>query len=96
MDTQENHSGMTIIFFFSYIATPFEATLFILDFETALLYMDFEVVFLVMGMMIIVFILEETGILNWLAYWSYRVSRGRIWMLSIVLMFVQFIIVWQR
>jgi Na+/H+ antiporter NhaD/arsenite permease-like protein len=79
-------AGMTVIFFASYIATPFEATLFILDFETALLYIDFEVIFLILGMMIVVFILEETGILNWLAYWAYRVSRGRIWMLVVVLM----------
>jgi Na+/H+ antiporter NhaD/arsenite permease-like protein len=79
-------AGMTVIFFVSYIATPVEGTLFILDFETALLYIDFEVIFLIMGMMIVVFILEETGILNWLAYQAYRISRGRIWMLAIVLM----------
>ena len=78
--------GMTIVFFVSYIGTPFAEQLFIMDFEGALLYVDFDVIFLVMGMMIVVFILEQTGILNWLAYWAYRVSRGRVWMLSIVLM----------
>jgi len=78
--------GMTIVFFVSYIGTPFEEQLFIMDFEGALQYVDFDVIFLVMGMMIVVFILEQTGILNWLAYWAYRVSRGRVWMLSIVLM----------
>jgi Na+/H+ antiporter NhaD/arsenite permease-like protein len=78
--------GMTIIFFVSYVASPFEELLFIMDFEDALLYIDFEVIFLVMGMMIVVFILEATGILDWLAFWAYRVSRGRLWMLSIVLM----------
>lgn len=78
--------GMTIVFFVSYIGAPFEEQLFIMDFEGALQYIDFDVIFLVMGMMIVVFILEQTGILNWLAYWAYRVSRGRIWMLSIVLM----------
>jgi Na+/H+ antiporter NhaD/arsenite permease-like protein len=78
--------GMTIVFFVSYVATPLEDLLFIMDFESALLYIDFDVIFLVMGMMIVVFILEGTGILNWLAYWAYRVSGGRVWMLVIVLM----------
>lgn len=79
-------TGTVIIFLVSYIATPFNESLFILDFERALQYIDFDVIFLVMGMMIVIGILEKTGIFQWLAYWAYKVSRGRIWMLSIVLM----------
>jgi Na+/H+ antiporter NhaD/arsenite permease-like protein len=78
--------GMVVIFLVSYIATPLNQDLFILDFERAMHYINFEVFFLVMGMMIVIGILEETGIFQWLAYWSYRISRGRIWLLSIVLM----------
>jgi Na+/H+ antiporter NhaD/arsenite permease-like protein len=37
-------------------------------------------------MMIVIGIVEETGIFQWLSYWAYRISRGRVWMLSIVLM----------
>jgi len=78
--------GMAVIFLVSYIATPLSEDLFILDFERALHYINFEVIFLVMGMMIVIGILENTGLFQWLAYWAYRISRGRIWLLSIVLM----------
>jgi len=79
-------TGTTIVFLVSYIATPFNELFFILDFEGALQYIDFDVIFLVMGMMIVIGILEGTGIFQWLAYWAYRISRGRVWLLSIVLM----------
>ena len=79
-------TGMTVIFLVSYIATPFDELFFIMNFESALQYIDFDVIFLVMGMMIVIGILEETGIFQAFAYWAYRISRGRVWMLSIVLM----------
>ncbi|MBU0704585.1 MAG: citrate transporter [Chloroflexi bacterium] len=85
-DTLTALLGMAVIFLVSYIGAPFSQDLFILDFERALHYINFEVFFLVMGMMIVIGILEDTGIFQWLAYWSYRISRGRIWLLSIVLM----------
>ena len=78
--------GMAVIFLVSYIGAPISADLFILDFERALHYINFEVFFLVMGMMIVIGLVEETGIFQWLSYWAYRISRGRVWMLSIVLM----------
>jgi len=78
--------GMAIIFLVSYIATPFNDDLFILDFERALHYINFDVFFLVLGMMIVISIIEETGIFQWLSYWAYRISHGRTWLLSIVLM----------
>jgi len=78
--------GMAVIFLVSYIGAPFSQDLFILDFERALHYINFEVFFLVMGMMIVIGLVEETGIFQWLSYWAYRISRGRVWMLSIVLM----------
>jgi Na+/H+ antiporter NhaD/arsenite permease-like protein len=85
-DTLTALFGMAIIFLVSYIGAPFSQDLFILDFERALHYVNFEVFFLVMGMMVVIGILEETGIFQWLSYWAYRISRGRIWLLSIVLM----------
>lgn len=79
-------TGMTVIFLVSYIATPFNEQLFIMDFEGALHYIDFDVIFLVMGMMIVIGIFEGTGIFQWLAYWAYKVSRGRLWLLAIIMM----------
>jgi Na+/H+ antiporter NhaD/arsenite permease-like protein len=78
--------GMSVLFLFSYIGTPIYRGLFVFDFEQALHYVNFEVVFLVMGMMVIIGILEDTGIFQWLAYQAYRTSRGHVWLLSIILM----------
>jgi Na+/H+ antiporter NhaD/arsenite permease-like protein len=78
--------GMALIFLISYIGAPINPDLFILDFERALHYINFEVFFLVLGMMIVISIVEETGIFQWLSYWAYRISRGRVWLLAVVLM----------
>jgi len=60
--------------------------LYIFDFERAIGYVDFNVIFLVMGMMIIVGTIEHTGIFQWIAYQAYRISRGKIWLLAVILM----------
>ena len=78
--------GMAVIFLVSYIGAPINPDLFILDFERALHFINFEVFFLVLGMMVVIGIVEETGIFQWLSYWAYRISQGRVWMLSVVLM----------
>ena len=78
--------GMAIIFLVSYIGAPFNPDFFILDFERALQYINFEVFFLVLGMMIVIGVVEGTGIFQWLSYWAYRIASGRVWLLSIVLM----------
>jgi Na+/H+ antiporter NhaD/arsenite permease-like protein len=61
---------------------------FIFDFERALAYINWEVIFLVMAMMIIIAIIEETGIFQWMAFQAYRVSQGRLWLLVLILMLV--------
>lgn len=78
--------GAAIVLGVSFVGRPLNADLFILDFEQALQYVDFDVIFLVMGMMIVVGILETTGIFQWTAYQAYRLSRGRAWLLVIILM----------
>jgi Na+/H+ antiporter NhaD/arsenite permease-like protein len=60
--------------------------LFIVSFEQAIGYVDFEVIFLVLGMMIIVGTIERTGIFQWTAYQAYRLSRGHLWLLAVILM----------
>jgi len=79
-------AGVSIIFLTSYIGGALNPNLYILTFERALSYIDWEVVFLVMGMMIIIAIVEGTGIFQWLAFQAYRVSRGRTWLLVLILM----------
>jgi len=80
--------GAAIVLGVSLIGRAFNEDLFIFNFDHALEYVDFNVIFLVMGMMIVVGIIEETGIFQWTAYQAYRVSRGRAWLLVIILMCV--------
>lgn len=81
-------AGVSIIFLTSYIGGAINPNLFILTYERGLSYIDWEVVFLVMGMMIIIAIVEGTGIFQWLAFQAYRVSRGRTWLLVLILMLI--------
>jgi Na+/H+ antiporter NhaD/arsenite permease-like protein len=78
--------GAAAVLGVSFVGRPLNPDLFILDFEKALQYVDFDVIFLVMGMMIVIGILEATGIFQWTAYQAYRLSRGRAWILVIILM----------
>ncbi|MCJ7536502.1 MAG: ArsB/NhaD family transporter, partial [Anaerolineales bacterium] len=81
-------AGVSIIFLTSYIGGAITPNLFILSYERGLSYIDWEVVFLVMGMMIIIAIVEGTGIFQWLAFQAYRISRGRTWLLVLILMLI--------
>jgi Na+/H+ antiporter NhaD/arsenite permease-like protein len=78
--------GAAIVLGVSFVGRPLNPDLFILNFEQAIQYVDFDVIFLVMGMMIVIGILETTGIFQWTAYQAYRLSRGRAWLLVIILM----------
>jgi Na+/H+ antiporter NhaD/arsenite permease-like protein len=72
----------------SFVGGAINPNLFIFDFEQALGYVDFDVIFLVMGMMIVIAVIEETGIFQWLAYQAYRLSRGRLWLLVTILIVI--------
>jgi len=80
--------GVAVVLGTSFVGGAITPDLFIFDFERALEYVDFDVIFLVMGMMIVVGVIEETGIFQWLAYQSYRVSAGRGWLLVTILMLI--------
>jgi Na+/H+ antiporter NhaD/arsenite permease-like protein len=41
-----------------------------------------------MGMMIVIAVVENTGIFQWLAFFSYRISGGRSWLLLIIFMLI--------
>lgn len=78
--------AMVLIFGVSLLGGSIHPDLFIFTFEQALEYVDFEVIFLLIGMMIVIGVIEETGIFQWLAYQAYRLSRGKVWLLAIILM----------
>lgn len=78
--------AVAVILSFSLIGSSLNPDFFIFDFERSLEYVDFDVIFLLMGMMIVIGVIEETGVFQWLAYQAYKLSRGRIWLLSLILM----------
>ena len=58
----------------------------IITFERAIELIDMNVIFLLMGMMIIVGILKHTGVFQWCAYKAFQIARGKVMVLSLVLM----------
>ena len=80
--------GATLLFAISYLGPPLREDLFIFDFQGALRYVDWNVIFLIMGMMIVIAVVERTGIFQWLAFMAYRLSGGRTWLLVPILMLV--------
>jgi Na+/H+ antiporter NhaD/arsenite permease-like protein len=80
--------GMSAVFAVSYLGRPLSDELFIFTFQGALQYIDWNVIFLIMGMMIVIAVVERTGVFQWLAFNAYRLSGGRIWLLMIILMVI--------
>ena len=78
--------GMSAVFLVTYVGGALNSDLFIFSFHRALSYINWEVIFLVMGMMIIIAIIEGTGIFQWTAFQAYRLSRGRSWVLVLIMM----------
>jgi Na+/H+ antiporter NhaD/arsenite permease-like protein len=58
----------------------------IFSFERAIASMDMNVIFLLMGMMIVVGVLKNTGVFQWCAYMSYKLARGKVFLLACILM----------
>lgn len=80
--------GVALVLGTSFVGGALSPDLFIFDFERALSYVDFDVIFLVLGMMIVIAVIEETGIFQWMAYQAYRLSRGKIWLLVTILIVI--------
>lgn len=80
--------GVAGLFSFSYIGRAIRDDLFIFNFSSALGYVDWNVIFLIMGMMIVIAVVEETGIFQWLAFYAYRVSKGDKKVLLVVLIVI--------
>jgi len=58
----------------------------IFSFERAIAALDMNVIFLLMGMMIIVGVLKNTGVFQWCAYISYKFAKGKVFLLTVILM----------
>lgn len=80
--------GAGILLFVSYTIGIFNENYFVISFDEAVRAIDFNVILLLMGMMIIVGVMKKTGVFQWLAYKSYAMSKGNVFKLSIILMFV--------
>jgi Na+/H+ antiporter NhaD/arsenite permease-like protein len=80
--------GTSLLYLISYLGHPLYEDLFIFDFAGSLGYIDWNVIFLIMGMMIVIAVVERTGIFQWLAFFAYRISRGRMLVLLPVLMLI--------
>jgi len=81
-------TGVSLVLGISYLGKPLFEDLFIFDFTRALQYIDWNVIFLIMGMMIVIAVVEGTGLFHWLAFFAYRISRGKAWLLMAILMVI--------
>ena len=81
-------AGAMLILSISYLSHVTLEDLYVFDFPGALGYVDWNVIFLIMGMMIVIAVVERTGIFQWLAFMAYRISGGRIWLLVPILMLI--------
>ncbi|MCH5374854.1 MAG: citrate transporter, partial [Planctomycetes bacterium] len=80
--------GAALILFVSYTLGAFDSSYRILTFEDAMHAIDQNVIFLLMAMMIIVGVTKKTGVFQWMAYKSFQIARGNIFVLVTLLMFV--------
>ncbi len=80
--------GAALLLFVSYTLGTLSENYFVISFDEAVRSIDFNVIFLLMSMMIIVGVMKKTGIFQWLAYKSYQMSKGNVFKLAVILMFV--------
>jgi Na+/H+ antiporter NhaD/arsenite permease-like protein len=80
--------GAALIYLISYLGHPFFEGLYIFDFTVSLNYIDWNVISLIMGMMIVIAVIENTGIFQWLAFFAYRISGGLMLLLLPILMLI--------
>jgi Na+/H+ antiporter NhaD/arsenite permease-like protein len=78
--------GASFMLLISYTIGTINPEFHILSFEAAIHAIDMNVIFLLMGMMIIVGVLKNTGVFQWCAYMSYKLAKGKVFLLMIYLM----------
>jgi TRAP-type C4-dicarboxylate transport system permease large subunit len=80
--------GAALLFSISYLGHPLYEGFYIFDFVQSLKYIDWNVIFLIMGLMIVIAVIENTGIFQWLAFFAYKVSGGKTGVLLLILMLI--------
>ncbi len=80
--------GAAILLLITHTMGTFDEAYRVLTWEQAIHSVDWNVIFLLMGMMIIVGVLKVSGVFQWLAYKSFQVARGNIYLLSSALCIV--------
>ena len=78
--------GASLMMAISYTIGTINPEYHIFSFESAIGSIDMNVIFLLMGMMIIVGILKNTGVFQWCAYITYKLAKGKVFVLAIYLM----------
>ena len=76
--------GAALMMLISYTIGTINPDFRIYTFERAISAIDMNVIFLLMGMMIIVGILKNTGVFQWCAYVSYKVAKGKVFLLTVI------------
>jgi len=77
--------GATLLLVITHTLGNYDDAFKILTYEQALHTVDWNVIFLLMGMMIIVGVLKPSGVFQWLAYKSFQLAKGKIYLLSTIL-----------
>lgn len=80
--------GAAVLLLITHTFGHFNEAYSVITYEQALHAVDWNVIFLLMGMMIIVGVLKVSGVFQWLAYKSFQVARGHIFVLSSALCIV--------
>ncbi len=78
--------GAAVMLLISYTVGTILPEYHILSFERAISAIDMNVIFLLMGMMIVVGVLKHTGVFQWCAYISYKLAKGKVFLLAVYLM----------
>jgi Na+/H+ antiporter NhaD/arsenite permease-like protein len=78
--------GAALMLCLSYTLGTINPEFRIFSFERAIGSIDMNVILLLMGMMIIVGVLKNTGVFQWCAYMSYKIAKGRVFILTVILM----------
>ncbi len=78
--------GAAVMLVISYTFGTINPEYHILSYEAAIHAIDMNVILLLMGMMIIVGILKNTGVFQWSAYKCYKLAKGNVMVLSVILM----------
>jgi Na+/H+ antiporter NhaD/arsenite permease-like protein len=80
--------GASLLLGISYLGHLVSEDLYIFNFDVSISYIDWNVIFLIMGMMMFIAIVEHTGIFQWMAFFAYKISRGRMLVLLPILMLI--------